>query len=266
MKVVEPKSFTFEGGNRAVLLLHGFTGNTADVRMLGRYLQSKGYTSHSPLYKGHGKPPERFIESTPQDWWKNVIDGYNFLRDSGYKKVAAAGISLGGVFSLKLALELPLVGIVPMCAPMGLQNKNILRNMVLSYSREYKKHERKNDEQIEQELNIIERNSLEMIQLLQKLVADVRENLKHITVPTFVVQGRHDKVINLDSPEIIYHTVKTENKKLNWYEQSGHIITLEEERNQVEEDVCKFLDTLSWEEENKLDDGVSSEKAPQIWW
>ena len=28
MKLASPKPFTFEGGDRAVLLLHGFTGKT----------------------------------------------------------------------------------------------------------------------------------------------------------------------------------------------------------------------------------------------
>ncbi|MEC0612584.1 carboxylesterase, partial [Bacillus spizizenii] len=54
MKVVTPKPFTFKGGDKAVLLLHGFTGNTADVRMLGRYLNERGYTCHAPQYEGHG--------------------------------------------------------------------------------------------------------------------------------------------------------------------------------------------------------------------
>ena len=33
MKLASPKPFTFEGGDRAVLLLHGFTGNSADVHV-----------------------------------------------------------------------------------------------------------------------------------------------------------------------------------------------------------------------------------------
>ena len=39
MKITPPKPFTFKKGKRAVLLLHGFTGNSADVRMLGRFLR-----------------------------------------------------------------------------------------------------------------------------------------------------------------------------------------------------------------------------------
>lgn len=63
MKLVAPQPFTFEAGERAVLLLHGFTGNSADVRMLGRFLQSKGYTCHAPIYKGHGVPPEELVHT-----------------------------------------------------------------------------------------------------------------------------------------------------------------------------------------------------------
>ena len=37
LKIIPPRPFTFEAGPRAVFLLHGFTGNSADVLMLGRY-------------------------------------------------------------------------------------------------------------------------------------------------------------------------------------------------------------------------------------
>lgn len=35
MQIRLPEPFFFEEGNRAVLLLHGFTGNSSDVRQLG---------------------------------------------------------------------------------------------------------------------------------------------------------------------------------------------------------------------------------------
>ena len=74
MKLASPKPFTFEGGDRAVLLLHGFTGNSADVRMLGRFLEKKGYTCHAPIYKGHGVPPEQLVHTGPEDWWKEAYN------------------------------------------------------------------------------------------------------------------------------------------------------------------------------------------------
>ena len=62
MKLVAPKSFTFNGGNRAVLLLHGFTGSTKDVKRLGEYLQKRGFTCHAPMYRGHGGAPKHYYK------------------------------------------------------------------------------------------------------------------------------------------------------------------------------------------------------------
>ena len=55
MQIKLPKPFFFEEGKRAVLLLHGFTGNSSDVRQLGRFLQKKGYTSYAPQYEEIGR-------------------------------------------------------------------------------------------------------------------------------------------------------------------------------------------------------------------
>lgn len=52
MKIAVPKPFTFKGGKRAVLLLHGFTGNSADVRMLGRFLEKRDIPVMLPIIKG----------------------------------------------------------------------------------------------------------------------------------------------------------------------------------------------------------------------
>ena len=38
MQIKLPQPFFFQEGKRAVLLLHGFTGNSSDVRQLGRFL------------------------------------------------------------------------------------------------------------------------------------------------------------------------------------------------------------------------------------
>lgn len=118
MKIKQPEPFTFEKGPRAVLLLHGFTGHSADVRMLGRFLEKHGYTSHAPIYRGHGQAPEKLIQTTPADWWEDAVQGYHHLKELGYEEIAVAGLSLGGVLSLKLANSFPVKAAIPMCAPM----------------------------------------------------------------------------------------------------------------------------------------------------
>ncbi|PLS17969.1 carboxylesterase [Bacillus sp. M6-12] len=246
MRVKMPQPFTFEGGKRAILLLHGFTGNSADVRMLGRYLESRGYTCHAPQYKGHGVPPEELVHSGPRDWWKDVMMAYDFLKSKGHQEIAVAGLSLGGVFSLKLGYTVPVKGIVPMCAPMYIKSEETMYKGVLEYAREFKKREGKSEEQVESEMKAFA--PMDTLKALQELIADVRAHVDEIYTPTFVVQGRHDRMINIDSANIIYNEVEAENKKIKWYEESGHVITLDKERDQLHEDVYQFLESLDWQE------------------
>src|SRR5699024_7526405 len=96
MQIQKPKPYTLESGNRAVLLLHGFTGQKADVRMLGRYLASKCYTCHAPIYRGHDLPPEKLILSNPDEWWEDTLKAYDYLKELGYVEIAVAGLSMGG--------------------------------------------------------------------------------------------------------------------------------------------------------------------------
>ncbi|WP_316572325.1 carboxylesterase [Neobacillus sp. YIM B06451] len=248
MKVQPPKPFTFEAGPRAVLLLHGFTGNSADVRMLGRFLEKKGYTSHAPHYKGHAVPPEELLKTGPEDWWQDVMRGYQFLKEKGYEEIAVAGLSLGGVFSLKLGYTVPVKGIIPMCAPMDFRSEETMYKGVLQYAREYKEHEGKTPEEINEEMEEFKKIPMTTLKALQELITDVRDQVDLIYAPLFVVQARHDRMINPDSANIIYRETESIDKKIKWYEESGHVITLDKEKEQLHEDVYTFLESLDWKE------------------
>jgi carboxylesterase len=246
MKRVLPKPFFFEGGERAVLLLHGFTGNSADCRMLARYLEKNGYTCYGPQYRGHGVPPEELVQYGPDDWWQDVTDAYEFLKEKGYEKIAVAGLSLGGVFSLKLGYTVPIKGIVTMCAPMYIKSEEVMYQGVLDYAREFKRQEDKSADAIEVEMEQFEQKPMKTLKALQELISDVRKQVDLIYAPTFVVQSRDDHMINPDSANIIYNEVESVDKKIKWYEESGHVITLDKERDQLHKDVFQFLESIDW--------------------
>ncbi|WAA09913.1 alpha/beta hydrolase [Fervidibacillus albus] len=250
MKMVSPKPFTFHGGKRAVLLLHGFSGDSADVRMLGRFLEKNGYTTHAPIYRGHGGPMENMLDYTPNDWWNDVVRAYEYLKELGHDEIAVAGLSLGGVFSLKLAYSLPVKGIVPMCAPMSLQSEEEMFQGILDKAVAYKRKEQKTDEQIQREMERFDRNQLwNLIKANQRLIDDVRNQIDLIYAPILIAQGRKDTVITLNSAEIIYNEVESPEKTLKWYEKSGHVITIDVERDALHEDILNFLNGLDWEAE-----------------
>lgn len=246
MKIVPPKPFTFEAGKRAVLLLHGFTGNTADVRMLGRYLQEQGYTCHAPLYTGHGVPPENILEASVTDWWQDAREGYNLLKEGGHDEIAVCGLSLGGVFSLKLGYTVPVKGIVPMCAPVIVKTEQKMQDGLYQYAKEYKQYEGKSEEQIGQEMDAFQKTPSNALKSIQKLEQDVYSNIDLIYAPTFVVQARHDEMIDTNSANMIYEGVESLDKSIKWYEHSTHVITFGEEKKQLHEDIYDFLEGLDW--------------------
>lgn len=247
MQKAELKPFFFQAGSRAVLLLHGFTGSSSDVRMLGRFLEKNGYTCHAPHYKGHGVPPEELIETSPEDWWEDVLQGYQTLKDAGYEEIAVAGLSLGGVFSLKLSTMKPVKGIVTMCSPMTMRTTDKMFEGVLKYAKDYKRFEGKQDDEIEQEVEAIQSKGMPSLPALQQLVGDVRKELDMVYAPLLVVQSKNDEVIDPDSAHIIYDEVESLKKEIHWFEQSGHVITLDKEKEQLHEAVLKFLESLDWE-------------------
>lgn len=247
MKIKQPEPFTFEAGQRAVLLLHGFTGHSADVRMLGRFLEGKGYTSHAPIYRGHGLPPEEIIKANPEQWWEDVQNALQHLRDLGYEEIAVAGLSLGGVLGLKLAYSENIKAIIPMCAPMFFDNTTQLTQGYKTFAKEYKQLEGKSDDIIKQEVKELLENSTDLFAQLGSFITEVKHNVDTIYTPTFVVQARKDEMINTDSAQFIYDNVEAEDKYIKWYEESGHIITLDKEKDKLHHDIYQFLESLDWQ-------------------
>lgn len=247
MKTNIQQPFFFKAGPRAVLLLHGFTGSSADVRMLGRFLEKNGYTSYAPHYRGHGVAPEELIKTNPSQWWADVVAAYDELRDQGYEEIAVCGLSLGGVMSLKLALNKPVKGIVTMCAPMTMRTTDVMFEGVLKYAAEYKKYEQKDNTTIEQEVAAIRAAGMPSLAQLREFVYDVRAQVDELYTPLFVVQARHDEIIDPNSANIIFDAAESTEKQLNWYEEAGHVITLSNEKTQLHHDIKQFLNSLDWQ-------------------
>ncbi|WP_188454078.1 alpha/beta hydrolase [Virgibacillus oceani] len=248
MKIKLPEPFTFEAGPRAVLLLHGFTGHSADVRMLGRFLEKKGYTCHAPIYRGHGLPPEELIKANSAQWWEDVQNALQHLHDLGYKEVAVAGLSLGGVLGLKLAYSERLKSIITMCSPMFFDNEKQLTQGFRTFAKEFKQLEGKEDETIENEVNHLLENASAMFQQLGEFITEVKNNVDTIYTPAFVIQAEKDEMINTKSATYIYENVESDIKDIKWYEESGHVITLDKEKEQLHEDIYHFLESLDWAE------------------
>ncbi len=246
MKIIPPKPFTIETGKRAVLLLHGFTGNTNDVKRLGRYLSERNYTVHAPLYKGHGGDPETLINTDPIEWWNSALEGYDHLRSLGYEEIAVAGVSLGGVFSLRLGEERPTKAIVAMSAPAIAKNVDSLQDRIVDYAIKYKKLAGTYDEQTDSPVNVARYVRMPSLEYLQGIINDTSSKLDTIQTPVHILRGLNDDDYYCQSADLIYNTVKSRIKSVKSFINSGHILTLDKEKELVFEEVFHFFESLKW--------------------
>jgi len=248
MKPINPEPFYFEGGKKAVLLLHGFTSTNADVRMIGRYLQDRGYSSYAPIYAGHGSTMEDLVETNNQMWWDDVLAGYQFLKEKGHEEIAVGGLSLGGVFSLRLGYNAAVKGIFTMCTPITMEREDNLLDAAMTVTKYMKCKENKDKEMVQKELDAIYPKLKEGLQAFPILRKEVQDHLDLIYAPILVVQGKKDNMIDINSAQIIYDNVSSEKKKLVWYEEAGHVVTHSDVRNELHEEIYQFLNSLNWQE------------------
>ncbi|WP_339060383.1 alpha/beta fold hydrolase [Tepidibacillus marianensis] len=132
------ESFFLEGKkSTGILLIHGFTGSPAEMRLLGEYLHRDGYTVYAPILRGHGTTPEEMAQTTKEDWFQSVVEAYNLLKEKGYSSIVAMGLSMGGILALKLAISEKLTAVVPLAAPIYVYDKRIAWAKWLKYFKAY---------------------------------------------------------------------------------------------------------------------------------
>lgn len=245
IKLVPPTSFYYKGGKRAILLLHSFTSNTKDMKKLGKYLNTYGYSCYAPLYKGHGKEPELLLSNGPHEWWKDVVSGYTFLKEQGFEQVAVVGLSLGGEFALKVGQELDVIGIVTMSVPKE-RKASALQKRILNYANSYKQLEGKSKTQISEEINMLLQQPIDSLISFQQMIGKVMENLKQITVPIHILYGELDEPLYAQSADFIYDNVSSHKKGVKGYPNSEHLMTISKDSEMINIDILNFLDQLIW--------------------
>src|SRR5688500_15240221 len=96
---MESDSVVVAGGSIGCLLIHGLSGNPADLRPLADELVTRGFTLHVPLLPGHGPSPEGTGRATAQDWQRAVAQAHDALAQS-CEHVVLAGHSMGGLLAI----------------------------------------------------------------------------------------------------------------------------------------------------------------------
>lgn len=239
-KSPEPFEYHIEG-NKAVLLIHGFTGAPTEMAPLGEYLRETGYSVSCPLLKGHGTDVEDLEATTWKDWVGTAENALKELK-TRYDKVYVVGFSMGGCIALYLAMKYEIEAVVSISTPVFLVDKKAYFTPILKHFRRYKPKPRKPDYGIP--VFSYDKTPIRSVASLLKLIRFVKYNLSKITIPALVIQGDNDRVVRPGSAHYIYKTIKSELKEIVEYQNRSHMITVENGRQEVIKKVEEFLSKI----------------------
>lgn len=244
MLIRPAEEFFLMGNETAILLLHSYTSHTHDMKKLAVYLNEQiGCTCYVPLYKGHGGKPEALLNTSINDWWRDTQEAYYFLKQQhGFKKISVIGLSVGGIFSLKLAEEEQIDRLIVMSVPKD-RTPERLKQRLIDYSKAYKQLEGKTPEEISIELLPFQEMSLHSFELFQSFIHHTMDNVPHITVPMAIFYGNKDDLLYEKSARFIYEDVSSNDKKIKGYPNSTHLMTLGKDKEVLFEDVVSFINT-----------------------
>ena len=233
--------FFWEAGPEGVLLCHGFTATTAEVRLLAHSLHVKGYTVAAPLLPGHGTTPEECNRYTWQEWYASVEQTYQQLA-SRCRTVVVGGESAGGLLVLRLASLHPEAAAILCYAPALRLRLNRVKEFLLSFCAPFITSIPKPPSTDNNPWQGYSVNPLKAADQLRRLQKAIYPLLPEIKQPILIIQGRLDPTVHPESPLIIYDQVSSSIKELHWLEHSTHCVILDKERDLAASLTLDFLD------------------------
>ncbi|MHA2202604.1 MAG: alpha/beta hydrolase [Candidatus Hodarchaeales archaeon] len=241
------KSFFFEGGEQAVLLVHGFTASPTETLPLGKFLHNIGYTVHGVLLAGHGTNHQELPKFSWQDWYKSVENGFYYLKDR-CKTVIPIGISLGALLCLYLVHQYSEAKISKLCLlapPFALKSRLIGLLPILRFFRKflYKGEESLQYFKDHSLYSYMYRPTASVVQLT-RFLKHIDKQIMRISIPTLIAYGALDNMISIPaildaktqkfSPEVRVAMLELPN--------SGHILTVEPDSKELFHRIEKFLE------------------------
>lgn len=235
--------FFLPGGEKGVLLIHGFTGLPAELLLMGDFLQKKGFTVLGVRLAGHGTTVEDMSRMTWEDWMDSVCDGYAVLAGC-CSSISVIGHSMGGLFALLLSTEETVERVVTLAAPIYIAEERGLRYLPPreACTGQFVPKARRRLSGVPPAVNrTYRRMPLVGVHELVDVIGRTKGCIRQVTAPVLIMHSRDDHTADPRSAEYIYGQVKSKIRRIFWLEKSGHLLPVAAERETVFAEAAAFL-------------------------
>lgn len=235
-------AFFWPGSSTGILLIHGFTATSVEVRPLAEFLHQTGFSVAGPLLPGHGTSAEDLNTKFWKEWLAAADQSYKLLK-STCKQVVVGGESLGGLLSLHLASLYPEIAGVMLYSP-AFQAKQLRRTSLGRFFMPVmtKRISGNSRQPLPwQGYMVYPVRAAYQLYRYQRVIAS---RLKFVTQPTLIMQGVRDKTIDPISSQLVYDGISSKRKELFWMKDSGHCVLLDQEYEQVMATSLAFIQSI----------------------
>ena len=241
-----PDPIVLPGGSTTVVLVHGYSGSPAELGLLADSLQREGYGVECPLLVGHGTCLEDLMPVDPDQWLKQIEAVVDRLQHEG-QSVVVGGLSLGAILALQVARRRPCIqGVITYSPPIISGDPRALVAPLLA--RLLTSVPRPADDFVDpttaERIWTYNRWPSRCSVKVLELIAETRRHLAEVTQPLLVMASRLDRVITARGVNHLRQRVSSPSVKLQWLENSGHLITTDAEWRTVADVTADFIRRL----------------------
>jgi carboxylesterase len=233
---LDGSTFFWMGNSTGILLTHGFTATSVEVRQMATFLHEKGYTVAGPLLPGHGKTIKDMNSVSWHDWVAAVEEIYQQLNGQ-CKKVFVLGESMGALLSLVMAIRHPQLSGIMLFAP-ALKVPRLGMADLLWPFKDFIWKSNVDESMPWQGFNVVPLHAASQLLKLQRFV---KRNLRIVTIPALIFQGKLDKSIDPISSEKVLEGISSHDKELIWLDESTHCILLDKQLPEAEAKCFDFI-------------------------
>ncbi|RKQ35521.1 alpha/beta hydrolase [Oceanobacillus halophilus] len=235
------EKFRIKGNEIGILISHGFMGTPQSVRYLGERLAQNGYSISAPRLLGHGTHYKDLEKCTHQDWFESLEERYKELKQQ-CREVFVIGQSMGGTLSLWLANKYPEIkGVILINPALTLPAFEKLRKKTRPRFINNGKPDIKAKDTYELAYS---RVPIKSIHELQDLMDKTPAILPEISSPILAMKSTEDHVVPPENTDYILENVNSKEKQLVVLQDSYHVATLDNDKDQIVAESHQFVQQL----------------------
>jgi len=238
----DAQAFSFEGGKTGVLVVHGFTGCTQSMLPLGEGLAAAGFTVLGPRLPGHGTTVGDMGIRKWREWTGEAENGLKELLGR-CDRVFVTGLSMGGTITCYLGERYAdrVAGLMPINAAVQKLNPLMPLTPIAKYLLKTIPGVGSDIKNPDVQESCYDKVPVAAAAELHQLMKVTREDLAKITAPILVFSSREDHVVPTSNGPFILEHVGSTDKELVWLEDSYHVATLDNDRQQIIDRCVDFI-------------------------